>query len=102
MQEAYQGKSNKLLKQATAKQMLTLHQGSFGLGWMLQGHGKTLRFSHGGSDEGFECVLTASAETGQALAIMVNCNVDFNFFKEVEMAIVREFQWPQERGAGKE
>ena len=52
--------------------MLTRQIENDGLGLFLDGQGRTLRFSHGGANEGFQCMLIAYAQTGQGAAIMTN------------------------------
>src|SRR5438477_3545037 len=56
------------------RQMLTVQKGGSGLGLGLEGSGKTLRFSHGGRDEGFDAFMMAYAESGQGVVIMINAN----------------------------
>ena len=94
--DAWTGKSEKLLKQETARQMLTKqHVGPCGLGWFLQGKGPTLRFLHNGRNEGFDCLLTYCTATGQGVVVMVNGNSNPNFMREIELVVAKEYGWPK-------
>ena len=60
----------------------------------LEGSGSTLRFGHGGRDEGFDARLIAYAETGQGAAIMINANDNSRMVSRILEAIAREYHWP--------
>ena len=94
VQEALAGKSAKTLSQAMARQMLTEQKNGYGLGVGLEGSGATLRFGHGGRDEGFDALLIAYAETGQGAAIMINANDNSRMMSRILEAIAREYHWP--------
>ena len=57
VQQAYAGKSSKVISPAMAHQMLTEVKDGDGLGVFLQGTGHGLMFNHGGRDEGFDAFL---------------------------------------------
>ena len=61
IQQSLIGKSNKVISAEMTRQMLTDQKNSVGLGLFLAGKGPTLRFSHGGRDEGFDAFLEAFA-----------------------------------------
>jgi CubicO group peptidase (beta-lactamase class C family) len=94
VQQAYNGKSSKVITPAMAKQMLTDQKDNDGLGVFLQGSGHTLVFSHNGRDEGFDALLNATAETGQAVAIMINANDDSRLVGRIAEFIARKYHWP--------
>ncbi len=94
IQEALAGKSNKLLSQRMARQMLTDQKDHDGLGVFLEGSGQTLRFGHGGRDNGFDARLIAYAETGQGAAIMINANDNTPMISRILESIAREYHWP--------
>lgn len=83
-----------VISPSLTRQMLTPQPPGSGLGWGLAGAGPTLRFSHGGRDEGFDAVVIAYAETGQGAAIMINLNDDTGAVDEIVRAIVAEYRWP--------
>ncbi|MEJ7709011.1 MAG: hypothetical protein WKF84_03950 [Pyrinomonadaceae bacterium] len=68
------GKPGAILSRQTTLEMLTKLKNDYGLGVGLEGEGRTLRFAHGGRDEGFDAMLMAYAETGQGAIIMINAN----------------------------
>jgi CubicO group peptidase (beta-lactamase class C family) len=72
VQRAYQGKSQRFLTTALVRTMLEKQAGDYGLGFAVRGAGRTKMFSHGGSNIGFKCQLTAHAETGQGAVVMTN------------------------------
>ena len=94
VQEALAGQSDKTLSQKMTRQMLTEEKDNDGLGVFLEGSGSTLRFGHGGRDEGFDARLIAYAETGQGAAIMINANDNSQMVSRILEAIAREYHWP--------
>ena len=101
IQEALAGKSPRVISKGMAEQMLTRQIENDGLGLFLDGAGKTLRFSHGGANEGFQCLLVAYAHTGQGAAIMTNSDRGAALMTEIMFAIAHEYGWadylPRER-----
>ncbi|MFN0085353.1 MAG: DUF6265 family protein [Blastocatellia bacterium] len=102
LQQAYAGKSTNVLSQAMVKQMLTKQAGSYGMGLGLAGEGKAFSFSHGGSNEGFKCMLFAFAETGQGAVVMTNGDQGGRLADEVLRAIAREYDWPARQAVERE
>ena len=94
IQQALAGKSNPVISQPMTRQMLTAQKGESGLGLGLDGSGKTLHFSHGGRDEGFDTFLMAYAESGQGVVIMINANDDSGAVRRMVDAVRREYNWP--------
>lgn len=94
VQDALEGKSDKVLSRSMARQMLTNEKNNVGLGVFLEGSGHTLRFGHDGRDRGFDAKLIAYAETGQGAAIMINANDNSGMLARVVQAVAREYQWP--------
>jgi len=94
VQQAYAGKSSKVISPAMARQMLTEVKDGDGLGVFLQGTGHGLTFNHGGRDEGFDALLLATAETGQGVAIMINANDDSRMVGRIAEFVGRKYGWP--------
>jgi len=94
IQQALAGKSNPLISQSMTRQMLTVQKGNSGLGLGLDGSGKTLRFSHGGRDEGFDAFMMAYAGSGQGVVIMINANDNSGAVNRIVDAVRREYHWP--------
>jgi CubicO group peptidase (beta-lactamase class C family) len=95
IQQALAGKSNPVISQSMTRQMLTVQKGNSGLGLGLDGSGKTLRFSHGGRDEGFDTFMMAYAESGQGVVIMINANDNSGAVNRIVDAVSREYHWPE-------
>ncbi|HEV2380614.1 MAG TPA: serine hydrolase [Terriglobia bacterium] len=105
IQDAYAGKSHAVISQKMAQQMLTGQIDHVGLGVALDGSGQTLRFSHSGGNEGFQCLFVAYAHTGQGAVVMTNSDNGGELINEVMFGIAREYHWanfaPQERAVAK-
>jgi CubicO group peptidase (beta-lactamase class C family) len=94
VQKDYAGTSNKLLSKDMARQMLTHQIDNWGLGVALAAMDHPLRFSHGGSNEGFRCDFEAYIESGQGVVIMTNSNSGDAIIGEIRRAVAREYAWP--------
>ena len=94
IQKSRAGKSNKVLTTEMINQMLTVQSGDYGLGIGVRGTGKALNFSHGGSNEGFRCMMFAYAETGQGAVIMTNGDAGGPLADEIFHSIAKEYGWP--------
>lgn len=105
LQKSRAGKSNRVLSREMAAQMTTKQFENWGLGLSVAGEGKSLKFSHGGSNEGFRCIMIAYADTGQGAVIMTNSDKGGALLPEIIRAIAREYNWPdygpKERDAAK-
>lgn len=91
---ARRGAPGAILTQATAQQMLTVQAGSFGLGPMLTDTGDSLRFSHGGANEGYRAEVVFFPATGQGAAIMTNSDNGSALIQEILLALAAEYGWP--------
>src|SRR5262249_30034409 len=72
LQRSLRGDSNRVLSTQAVRRMLTPVVDDYGLGLGIRGSGDSLRFEHGGSNEGFKCTLTAFAHRGQGAVVMTN------------------------------
>ncbi len=93
VQRSLAGRSNRVVAQKTAGHMLTPQVGGFGLGFGLPGKGPSARFSHGGANEGYRCVLVAYKSTGQGAVVMTNSDSGSSLADEVLRSIAREYGW---------
>ncbi|GAB3696722.1 hypothetical protein GCM10027592_20190 [Spirosoma flavus] len=82
-----------ILKQETARQMLTKIPGAGGLGFGVDGSGETLRFRHSGGNAGFSCYAVAFAQTGRGVVVMTNSDNGTPLIHELVRAIAREYTW---------
>ncbi len=94
--DAYVGRGHGVISPSMARQYLTVQAGGSGLGIGVQGSGKTLSFSHGGRDEGFDAQLFAYAESGDGVAIMINANDNSHFMRRIQEFIGRLWGWPDQ------
>ncbi|HEU4932110.1 MAG TPA: serine hydrolase [Pyrinomonadaceae bacterium] len=94
LQQAYAGKSKKILSREMVKQMLTKQTGGWGLGITVIGDGpKALRFSHGGANTGFRTRLLAYASTGQGAIVMTNGEQGDALCAEILRGIAKVYGW---------
>ena len=77
--------------------MVTKESGSYGLGLSVGDITGTTKFSHGGSNEGFTCILVAYLETGQGAIVMTNSDKGPPLFNEILRAIAQEYNWKDNR-----
>jgi len=94
VQKSYAGKTNTIISEKTAKEMLTAQKDSHGLGPAVGGNGKMLRFSHGGANEGYRCQLFAFAENGQGVAVMTNGDNGSDLCSEIMRSFSACYNWP--------
>lgn len=93
IQNALAGKPGAVLSKQMAQQMLTDQKDNDGLGVFLVGEGKTMRFGHNGRDEGFDALMTAGAETGQGVIIMINANDNSQLMNHIVDEVARQYHW---------
>jgi CubicO group peptidase (beta-lactamase class C family) len=94
IQEALAGKAHSVISKTMSEQMLTRQIENDSLGLFIDGQRRTLRFSHGGGNKGFQCMLVAYAHTGQGAAIMTNSDRGGALITEIMFAIAHEYGWP--------
>lgn len=94
---AWNGRSRRVVGRDMAREMLTVQKAPSGLGLMLSGSGERLRFEHGGSNEGFTCMLVAYPGTGKGAAVMVNSNAGGRLYGEILRAVAAAYDWPDFR-----
>lgn len=91
---ARRGVPGAILTQTTAQEMLRVQSGTFGLGPELTNAGDSLRFSHGGSNEGYRAEVVFFPATGQGAAVMTNGDNGTALITEVLFALAAEYHWP--------
>jgi len=87
-------KPGRVLKQKTARQMLTTVKGGYGLGISVQGKGDSLLISHGGNNAGFSCYLIGFTRTGQGAVVMTNSDAGNLVIQEILLRLGKEYDWP--------
>lgn len=95
IQETLAGRGHGVLSPAMARQFVTSVRNDYGLGVGVTGSGRGMTFSHGGRDEGFDALLIATGETGQAVAIMINANDNAGLTNRIFNYIAKAYHWPE-------
>lgn len=80
IQKSREGRSNRILKQATVQEMLTEQKKPWGLGFQLAPDW----FSHNGADEGFQASFGCSLD-GKGLVVMTNSDNGGRLAEEIEL-----------------
>jgi CubicO group peptidase (beta-lactamase class C family) len=94
VQNAYVGKSSKILSQQMVREMLTHQKDWWGLGFALESPGHKAKFVHAGENEGYRCRLEVYAEMGPGLAVMTNSDSGELLIEELLRAVAKEYSWP--------
>jgi CubicO group peptidase (beta-lactamase class C family) len=93
VQQTWAGRSSHVVDQRSIRQMLTAEQPPFGLGFMVEGRGKNLRFFHNGINNGFRASFVGYVRSGQGAVVMVNSRgTELPF--EILRSIAAEYDWP--------
>ena len=94
VQRSLAGTSRRVLSREMTTAMVTPGIGGWGLGVGVEGAGDSLRFSHGGSNEGFRGVFVGFAHGGNGAVVMTNSDLGSAVADEIVLAIAREYGWP--------
>jgi CubicO group peptidase (beta-lactamase class C family) len=90
--DAYHGRSNDVLSQEMARQMLTPGIHNHGLGPVIGPGGRS--FGHSGGNEGYRCVLRAFIESGNGAAVMTNSDNGGVLYQEIIRTLAELYDWP--------
>ena len=93
VQRSFTSGSGKVLSREMTTAMLTRQAGSQGLGPGVDDGGDSLRFGHGGANEGFRALITGFATRGKGVALMTNSDNGGPLNAEIVQAIAREYGW---------
>jgi CubicO group peptidase (beta-lactamase class C family) len=88
-----QGKANRVLSEATTREMLKPQIEQVGLGFFLASHKNPEEFGHDGADEGFQAVLIMFADTGKGVAIMANSDNGISVANQLVQSVAKEYAW---------
>jgi CubicO group peptidase (beta-lactamase class C family) len=91
---AYLSERGAILSPATAKEMLTVQKGGYGLGPGLGGEAETLLFAHPGGNVGFRAFFVLHAHTGDGVVVMSNADGGDALNMEIVRAVSRVYDWP--------
>jgi CubicO group peptidase (beta-lactamase class C family) len=95
LQQARVGAPGAILPLALAGELLRPQAPNvrMGLGLRLEGEGSSLRFGHGGDDQGFVAQLLASAAPGPGVVVMVNSDHGEVLLRPLVEAVARAEGW---------
>jgi len=94
LQNALQGKSNRVLSAASAREMVSpIGMGDFAVGFGLRKLGEGWYFAHGGSNWGFQCDLMAHVRKGYGVAIMTNADSGGAILNEIRNRVAAAYNW---------
>ena len=94
LQNALQGKSNRVLSQTSAREMVApIGVGDYAVGFSLRKMGEGWYFGHGGSNWGFQCDLIAHLRKGYGVAIMTNADSGGAMLGEIRNRVAAAYNW---------
>lgn len=93
IQEAYTGKTEKVLSQDITEVMLTKDKWNYGLGPGLRAEGDSLIFQHGGKNAGYTCQLFSYAKRGDAMVVMSGSDNAARLIEEIQRAAAELYGW---------
>jgi CubicO group peptidase (beta-lactamase class C family) len=96
LQLILKGEPKRLLPKERVVEMLTHGVAEeIGIGFFLEGKDKSVRFGHGGVDEGFIATMTMYKDHGMGAVIMINSNEAMPLLDEIKRAVAKEYEWPE-------
>jgi len=94
LQLAVQGRSSRVLTRPIAREMITpVGVGPYAVGFGVLKQGEGWYFSHGGSNWGFQCDLTAHLIKGYGAVIMTNGDSGGALIPQLLRLIQEEYKW---------
>jgi hypothetical protein len=101
VQRAYTREADAFLPADLAEELLTPQASNvaMGLGLLVEGDGSTLRFRHGGDDQGFVAGLEGYAALGPGVVVMTNSDAGQWVIEPLLAALARAYAWPERAGA---
>lgn len=93
LHKSFNGESSRILSQDIVYQMLSEEKDGYGVGIGLGGENDSIRFSHGGSNEGFKCNLMCYATLGLGAVVMTNGDQGGMLAAEIFRSLSRAYNW---------
>lgn len=93
LESAYDGHSQTLMRQATARTMLTSGLGGWGLGVAVKGQGNSLRFEHEGDTIGFKAQMVGVLSGDRGVVVMTNGDDGMAVAQQLVQAVARAYGW---------
>jgi len=91
---ALMGQDSSVISADTARQMLTPVKAGYGLGFSLEGSGRTASFGHNGSNAGFNAFLVMH-RGGDGIAIMTDSDVGMPLITEIVNSVAAAYGWTE-------
>ncbi len=88
------GAPHPVISAGLVEALLTPDKNNHGLGPSLTANGR--RFGHGGSNEGFQCLMLAFLDSGQGLVVMTNSDSGGALYNEILLTVADEYGWNDE------
>ncbi len=93
--KSYQGTSNNILTKKMAQQTLSQQKNTqYGLGFVVEGKGKSLRFMKLGQNSGYQGWLVGFPNSGQGAIVMTNSDNGRELAQSLIYAIAKAYHWP--------
>lgn len=93
IQNGREGRSNRILKQATIEEMLRPEKQNYALGFGINDRDGVKQFSHGGTDAGFQARLAATVD-GRGFVVMTNSENGGRLASEFALSVAAAYGWP--------
>ncbi|MFN2144725.1 MAG: serine hydrolase domain-containing protein [Anaerolineales bacterium] len=102
LQNTYTGRSEPVITQQWAQEMMRVQMQDFGIGPHLGGQNENAWFAHGGSNAGFRCRFMGFLHKGQGIAVMTNADTGDMLVSEIVRATAAVYGWEELLPAVKE
>jgi CubicO group peptidase (beta-lactamase class C family) len=93
IQRSLRGDANHVLSAAMTKQILTVVQQHYGLGFEIRGSPENPYFAHDGIDAGFESSLIAYQQGGNGAVVMTNAQGGLELAHAIIGSIAKVYDW---------
>jgi hypothetical protein len=92
IQDVLAGKSNRVISQKTAQQMLEPGKGDYGLGFVILGKPPRSYFDHSGSTLSYQCDMMAYKQ-GDGVVIMTSSENGFPLINDIKHTLAHAYGW---------
>jgi CubicO group peptidase (beta-lactamase class C family) len=92
IQKSREGRSNRVLSEATTNSMLTRQKDDDALGFFMNGSGPEERFGHDGANAGYQALMQFTFD-GKGFAIVTNSDNGLRVGQELAYSIAAEYHW---------